>query len=501
LHSQNVLEMRGIHKSFPGVRALRDVRFTLRKGEVHSLMGENGAGKSTLIKVMTGLYEMDAGQIAIDGEAVHFRSPQEAQSSGIGTVYQEISLCPNLTVAENTFIGRGTYRLVNWKRMNSRTEELLRSLGIPARPTQQLSSCSLAVQQMIAIARAIDMDCRILVLDEPTSSLDEDEVQKLFALMRQLKSRGVGIIFVTHFLDQVYEISDRITVLRNGEFIGEYEASELSHIDLVSKMMGKALDEVAAIETREPDAADDRVPVFEAKALSSAAGVRPFDFEIRKGEVNGFAGLLGSGRSESARAIFAADKVTGGDIRVNGRRVKLRSPLQAMKHGIGYLPEDRKCDGIISELSVRENIILALQVMRGFLRPFSRSQAEAFADEYIAALKIKTPTSSTPIKALSGGNQQKTILARWLLTHPDYLILDEPTRGIDVGTKVEIQKLVLKLAREGVSVTFISSEIDEMLRTCSRLIVMRDRAIVGQLSGENVTEGDVMRVIAGGHES
>ena len=312
MQSQNVLEMSGIHKSFPGVKALQDVRFTLRKGEVHSLMGENGAGKSTLIKVMTGLYEKDAGRITIDGEAIHFRSPQDAQNFGIGTVYQEISLCPNLTVAENMFIGRGRYTFVNWKEMNSRTEKLLNSLGIPARPTQQLSSCSLAVRQMIAIARAIDMNCRILVLDEPTSSLDEDEVQKLFTLMRELKSRGVGIIFVTHFLDQVYEISDRITVLRNGEFIGEYEASKLPQLDLVAKMMGKALDDIADFKVHEPIAKDESVPVFEAKALSSAAGVRPFDFRIRKGEVNGFAGLLGSGRSESARAIFAADKVTGG---------------------------------------------------------------------------------------------------------------------------------------------------------------------------------------------
>jgi len=500
VQTDNVLEMRSICKEFPGVKALNNVDFTLRKGEIHALMGENGAGKSTLIKVITGVYEKDAGRITLDGKPVHFRSPQEAQNSGIGTVYQEIPLCPNLSVAENMFIGRGRYAFVDWKRINEKTAGLLGSLGIPAVPTQQLSSCSLAVQQMIAIARAIDMDCKILVLDEPTSSLDEDEVQKLFNLMRELKARGVGIIFVTHFLDQVYDISDRITVLRNGKFIGEYEAAKLPQFDLVSKMMGKALDDVADVQTQEPFAKGDSVPVLEAKGLSSSAGVRPFDFEIRKGEVNGFAGLLGSGRSESVRAIFGADKVTGGEVRIHGKRVKLAKPIQAMKHGIGYLPEDRKGDGIISELSVRENIILALQVMEGFFKPFSRKQAEAFADEFIAALKIKTPTSGTPIQSLSGGNQQKVVLARWLLTHPDYLILDEPTRGIDVGTKVEIQKLVLKLAKDGVAVTFISSEIEEMLRTCSRLIVMKDREIVGELSGKNLTENDVMHVIAGGKE-
>ena len=498
MQSDKVLEMQGICKTFPGVRALSNVNFTLRKGEVHALMGENGAGKSTLVKVMTGVYEKDAGHIAIEGRAVHFKSPQEAQNSGIGTVYQEITLCPNLTVAENMFIGRGKYALVNWKRMNAKAAKLLESLSIPARPTQQLSSCSLAVQQMIAIARAIDMDCKILVLDEPTSSLDEDEVRKLFVLMRELKSRGVGIVFITHFLDQVYEISDRITVLRNGELIGEYEAASLPQFELVSKMMGKALEDVENLKKTGMSAHSGDDPVFEAAGLSSAEGVKPFNFAIRKGEVNGFIGLLGSGRSESVRAIYAADKVTGGDIKINGKKVKIDEPIDAMKQGIGYLPEDRKGDGIIADLSVRDNIILAMQVMKGFFKPLSRKQAEAFADEYIKRLSIKTASINTPIKTLSGGNQQKVILGRWLLTHPKYLILDEPTRGIDIGTKVEIQKLVLKLAEEGVSVTFISSEIEEMLRTCSRLIVMKDRQIAGELTGENVTQKDVMHMIAGG---
>ncbi|HPS45407.1 MAG TPA: sugar ABC transporter ATP-binding protein, partial [Treponemataceae bacterium] len=351
MQSEKVLEMQGICKTFPGVRALSNVNFTLRKGEVHALMGENGAGKSTLVKVMTGVYEKDAGHIAIEGKAVHFKSPQEAQNSGIGTVYQEITLCPNLTVAENMFIGRGKYAFVSWQRMNAKAAKLLESLSIPARPTQQLSSCSLAVQQMIAIARAIDMDCKILVLDEPTSSLDTDEVRKLFDLMRELKSRGVGIVFITHFLDQVYEISDRITVLRNGELIGEYEAASLPQFDLVSKMMGKALDDVEGLKKREVAARDD-VPVFEASALSSSEGVKPFDFAIRKGEVNGFTGLLGSGRSESVRAIYAADPVTGGEIKINGKKVKIDEPIDAMRQGIGYLPEDRKGDGIIADLSV-----------------------------------------------------------------------------------------------------------------------------------------------------
>ena len=493
-----VLTMRGICKSFPGVKALNDVDFTLRKGTIHALMGENGAGKSTLIKVLTGIYPMDAGEIRIDGTegAISIRSPQEAQSYGISTVYQEITLCPNLTVAENMFIGRTRARTVDWKGMEKRAGELLDSLGIPARPRQQLGSCSLAVQQMVAIARAVDTDCKVLILDEPTSSLDDNEVEMLFKLMRDLKARGVGIIFVTHFLEQVYEVSDQITVLRNGELVGQFDVEALPQVKLVELMIGKDIADLAVIKKKAPPSETQEV-LYEAEGLSSTES-RPFDFHIAKGEVNGFTGLLGSGRSESVRAIFGADPVTGGQVRINGKKVRIQKPLDAMKHGIGYLPEDRKRDGIIADLSVRENIILALQVIKGMGHPFSRAKAEAFADEYIKALEIKTASTETPIKSLSGGNQQKVILARWLLTHPQYLILDEPTRGIDVGTKTEIQKLVLKLAEEGMSVTFISSEIEEMLRTCSRLIVMRDRNIVGELSGDELTQEHVMRTIAGG---
>jgi monosaccharide-transporting ATPase len=494
-----VLSMRQICKSFPGVKALQNVDFTLRKGEIHALMGENGAGKSTLIKVLTGVYSRDAGTIWIDGAGeVSIRSPQDAQAAGISTVYQEITLCPNLTVAENIFIGREKGAFVSWKAREKRSDEILKSLGIPARARQQLGNCSLAVQQMIAIARAVDMDCKVLVLDEPTSSLDEKEVEMLFALMRDLKARGVGIVFVTHFLEQVYAVCDRITVLRNGELVGEYAVENLPQVELVTKMMGKELDDLSGLQKKRRQPNERAEKVYEAKGLSSAAGVRPYDFYIEKGEVNGFTGLLGSGRSESVRAIFGADRVTGGEIKVNGKKVKITKPIHAMKKGIGYLPEDRKYDGIIADLSVRENIILALQVLKGFFRPISRAEAEKFADEYIRALDIKTASSDTPIKSLSGGNQQKVILARWLLTHPQYLILDEPTRGIDVGTKTEIQKLVLKLAQEGVSVTFISSEIEEMLRTCSRLIVMRDRCIVGELKDGQLTQDCVMRTIAGG---
>jgi simple sugar transport system ATP-binding protein len=501
MHKEAILTMRKICKTFPGVRALQNVDFTLREGEIHALMGENGAGKSTLIKVLTGVYPKDTGQITIKGidKAVNIKSPQEAQSLGISTVYQEITLCPNLTVAENMFIGRGKYNFVNWGKMRKKAKSILENLGIPAKPAQQLANCSLAVQQMVAIARAVDMDCKALILDEPTSSLDDTEAAKLFTLMRGLKARGVGIVFVTHFLDQVYEVCDKITVLRNGELVGEYEMNDLGRVELVARMMGKELGDLSEIRHKEAaEAASEGEPVYEAEGLSSAAGVKPFNFQIRKGEVNGFTGLLGSGRSESIRAIFGADRVTGGVVKVNGKKVKISNPIEAMKNGIAYLPEDRKNDGIIADLPVRDNIILALQVMRGFFRPFTKAQAQAFADEYIKALNIKTASADTPVKSLSGGNQQKVILARWLLTHPRYLILDEPTRGIDIGVKVEIQKLVLRLAEEGMSVTFISSETEEMLRTCSRLIVMRDRHVVGELSGDNMTKDKIMHTIAGG---
>lgn len=500
MKEKSVLEMRNIHKSFPGVRALQSVDFTLCEGEIHALMGENGAGKSTLIKVLTGVYEKDEGEIYLKGfdKPAVIKAPHDAQNLGISTVYQEITLCPNLSVAENIYIGRGKSPMMNWKKLNSDADKILQNLGIPAKATQQLSDCSIAIQQMVAIARAVDMDCKVLILDEPTSSLDESEVEKLFGLMRDLKARGVGIIFVTHFLAQVYEVCDKITVLRDGQLVGEYVIEDLPRVKLVAKMLGKELDDMEDIKEKTEGYQGADETVIEVLGLESDAGIKPFDFYIKKGEVNGFTGLLGSGRSECVRAIFSADKVTAGTVKKNGKKVKILKPLDAMKNGIAYLPEDRKNDGIVGDLSVRENIILAAQVLRGFFKPFSKAEANKFAEEYIKLLEIKTASADTPIKSLSGGNQQKVILARWLLTHPDYLILDEPTRGIDIGTKIEIQKLVLKLAAEGMSVTFISSETDEMLRTCSRLIVMRDRKVVGELSNEDLNQVKIMETIAGG---
>ena len=495
------LTMNGIGKSFPGVRALNNVDFKLRRGEIHALMGENGAGKSTLVKVLTGVYPMDEGSITLDGSSIVIRSTQEAQKLGINTVYQEVNLCWNLTVAENLFLGREprTLGLIDWKKMNHKAEELLQELNISADPAAQLESCSIAIQQMIAIARAVNTKCKFLILDEPTSSLDDDEVKKLFTLMKQLKSNGVGIVFITHFLEQVYEICDRITVLRNGELVGEYELGKLPRLELVTKMMGKEMENLSVLNVDRDDSRfEGEVPIMEARDLSSGASrIVPFSLKMYKGEVIGLGGLLGSGRSELVRSIYGADKAVQGHLSIEGESVRIKRPLDAMKMGMAYLPEDRKAEGIFAELSVRENIIIALQAKHGILKRLTRKEMEGYADEYIKLLNIKTADIETPIKSLSGGNQQKVILARWLLTNPELMILDEPTRGIDVGTKTEIQKLILKLASEGKSVAFISSELDEMLRTCSRIVVMRDRCKVGELTHSELNQSTIMKTIAG----
>lgn len=500
-----LLSMKDISKTFPGVKALSRVNFYLRQGEIHALMGENGAGKSTLIKVLTGVYELETGEIHIEGieKAIVNHSPQEAQKSGISTVYQEVNLCPNLTVAENLFIGREPkkFGMIDWKTMNQKSKEVLKNLDIEVAPTKMLEECSIAIQQMIAIARAVDMKCKVLILDEPTSSLDEEEVQKLFHLMKRLRGEGVGVIFVTHFLEQVYAVCDRITVLRNGELVGQYETEKLPRVMLVAKMMGKDFDDLADIKSERKNEAIEISPLIEAKGVGHQGTIKPFDFTINKGEVVGLTGLLGSGRSELVRAIYGADKADSGKIKIEGKEVKINTPLDAMKLGMAYLPEDRKRDGIIPELSVRENIIIALQAKKGMFKPMSRKEMEEAADKYINILQIKTASRETPVKSLSGGNQQKVILGRWLLTNPEYLILDEPTRGIDIGTKTEIQKLVLELADEGKAVTFISSEIEEMLRTCSRMVVLRDGRKVGEIADEELSQETIMKTIAGGEKT
>lgn len=497
-----VLEMRGICMTFPGVKALENVDFTLRKGEIRALMGENGAGKSTLIKCLTGVNKFEAGEIfleGIEGPIVN-KDTMDAQKKGISTVYQEVNLCPNLSVAENLFIGRepltklGT---VDRKKMINQAAKLMGDLDLDIDVTRNLEDYSLALQQMVAIARAVDMECKVLILDEPTSSLDDNEVEKLFGMMRRLKNQGVGIIFVTHFLEQVYAVCDGITVLRNGTLVGEYSVEELPRVQLVAAMMGKDFDDLASIKPEGTKEFSESPFEIEASGLSHAGTIKPFDLNIHKGEVVGLTGLLGSGRSELARTIYGADKAQTGTLKVDGKDVKIKSPIDAMHLGMGLLPDDRKAEGIIADLSVRENIILAMQAKLGPIKKIPMAKQIEITDKFIELLQIKTANRETLVKQLSGGNQQKVILARWLATNPDFLILDEPTRGIDVGTKTEIQKLVIQLAEEGKSIIFISSEIEEMLRTCNKMAVLRDGAKVGEISGE-MTQESVMKAIAGG---
>ncbi len=498
----SLLELRGITKSFPGVLALDNVDFTLRAGEVHALMGENGAGKSTLIKVLTGVYQRDGGTATLLGRSISPKTPLDAQSLGISTVYQEVNLIPTLSVAENIFLGREPTRLgnIDWRAMKTGAAEALARLDIVLNVNETLSSYSIAIQQMVAIARAVDIKAKVLVLDEPTSSLDKDEVAQLFQVMRKLKSEGLGILFVSHFLDQIYEISDRITVLRNGKLVGEFPTSELSRLQLVSKMIGQDEAAVASMSDHRVSDLSPNLgePVVSAKQFGKRSKVGPVDLEICKGEVLGLAGLLGSGRTEIAQLLFGIDKPDQGTLKVDGTDTQVNSPRKAIRLGFGFLSEDRKHAGIIPNLSIRENIVLALQANRGWLRKISFSQQQELADRYIKALKIATPDADKPIGQLSGGNQQKVLLARWLASQPKLLILDEPTRGVDVGAKAEIEGLVYQLCADGMAILFISSELDEVLRDSHRVIVMRDRKKVGELSGEHLTSNELMNTIAAG---
>ncbi|WP_341279593.1 sugar ABC transporter ATP-binding protein [Paenibacillus sp. FSL H8-0537] len=498
-----ILQMSNIHKGFPGVKALSGVSFRLFPGEIHALMGENGAGKSTLIKVLTGVYSIDQGTVELARQRMAIDSPQSAQTAGISTVYQEVNLCPNLTVAENIFIGREPRRFgrILWKEMNAAAEELLLTrLQIRLDVKLPLSAYSVAIQQLVAIGRALNISAKVLILDEPTSSLDRNEVKQLFEVMNKLKAEGLAILFVTHFLDQVYEVSDRITILRGGEFVGEYLAKELPRIELVSKMIGKELEQLDALPREKeaaPAAEHSKDLVIEAKALGRKGAIEPFDLTIRKGEVVGLAGLLGSGRTELARLFFGADRPDNGALRVNGVKEGIASPREAIDQGIAFCPENRKTEGIIDELTVRENMILALQATRGWFRAIPRKRQDEFADEYIKALNINPPNPEQLIKNLSGGNQQKVILGRWLLTQPKLLILDEPTRGIDVGAKAEIQKLVLKLSGEGMSVLFVSSELEEVLRVSDRIAVLRDHVVVKEIAEDEMSQQQLMQAMAG----
>jgi ABC-type sugar transport system, ATPase component len=504
-----IVRMRGIGKHFPGVTALDGVDFRLLPGEVHALMGENGAGKSTLIKVLTGVYGVDEGEIELDGRPVSFSSPLAAQQAGISTVYQEINLCPNLSVAENIFAGRQDRRfgLIRWRSMRRRAAELMARLDLDVDVSAPLSACSTAVQQMVAIARAIDIESRVLILDEPTSSLDAGEVAQLFRVMRRLRDEGIAILFVSHFLDQVYEVSDRMTILRDGRLVGEYLTRELPKVELVAKMVGRDLADLAELGGADhaPRARSDGEPArpfVEAEGLGRTGAIKPFDLTIREGEVVGLAGLLGSGRTELARLLFGADHADAGTLRVDGEPVTLRTPRTAIRHKVAFCPENRRAEGLVDDLTVRENIVLAMQAARGWSRPLPRRRQDELVARFISALDIRPADPDRPVRTLSGGNQQKVLLARWLIMEPRLLILDEPTRGIDVGAKAEIQRLVAELSGDGMAVLFVSAELEEVLRLSHRVGVLRDRTLIARLDNdEDLTTDALMRRIASGAAS
>ncbi len=535
-----VLEARGIAKAFRGVPALVNAALTLRAGEVHVLMGQNGAGKSTLIKILTGVQDFDAGEIALDGVAFSARSPWQAQQAGIAVVHQEVALCPNLSVAENVLAGGFPRRwgglAIDWPRVREEAAAALERLGIEADVRRPLGDYPVAVQQMIAIARALHQQARVLILDEPTSSLDEAETARLLDMIRQLRGEGMAVLLVTHFLDQAYAVADRFTVLRNGEFVGERPASELPRMALVELMLGRAF---SADGPAGPSGSTSPHPSplplrgrggnsgtsshsskehrsgslaraagegggegsLEARGLSRRGAVDGINLRVANGEVLGLAGLLGAGRTETARLLFGADRADAGEVLVDGAPIRLRSPRDAVRAGLAFCPEERKVDGIVAELSVRENIVLALQARRGIFRTLSGKAQRELAQAFIRQLGIKTADAETPIGLLSGGNQQKAILARWLATAPRLLILDEPTRGIDIAAKQDLMNEVMALCRQGMALIFISSELPEVLRVSRRVTVLRERRQVAELDAAGLDEARLMREMAGAAET
>ncbi|WP_426594015.1 sugar ABC transporter ATP-binding protein [Cellulomonas sp. McL0617] len=495
-----LVQVTGATVRFQSDTALDGVDFRMFAGEVHSLMGENGAGKSTLIRALTGALPLDAGVISVGGQTVQFTTPHDAQLAGISTVYQEIDLLPNLTVAENIALGReprGRLGAIDWRAMRRLAREALADLGLDVDPASLLGTHPLAVQQLVAIARAISTDVKVLVLDEPTSSLDLDEVAELFRVIRDLKRRGVAILFVSHFLDQVYEICDRITVLRNGRLVGEYLTRELLRIDLVEKMLGRSAGPLAA-RSRADTFDDPDAPVaLSARGVTALPGIADADLDLVEGEVLGIAGLLGSGRTELARALTGVDRLDAGIIRIAGRPMHLSSPRRALSVGVVYSSENRRTEGLIGELSVLENITLALQAQRGVVRRIRSARQRELAASWVEALDIRPADIDRPVGTLSGGNQQKVLLARLLALSPRVLVLDEPTRGIDVGAKVEIQNLVGELADNGLSVVFISAELEEVLRVGTRVAILHAGRIVDILPADGLTPDALMAMVAG----
>jgi monosaccharide-transporting ATPase len=497
-----VLLTRGVTKSFGGVQALRGVDFSLAAGEIHALVGENGAGKSTLIKVLTGVYQSDGGELRYAGSPVSFASPLQAQQHGISTIYQEVNLVPLLSVARNIFLGReprGRFGLVDVKAMERQAAELCRRLGIDVDVSEDLGRLGLGTQQMVALARAVSVDSRVVIMDEPTSSLEAREVSTLFDVARGLRDAGVALLFVSHRLDELWELCDRVTVLRDGERVHTGEMAALSRLELVSHMLGRSVDGVQRSGTTQfgDSHLRDVDPTLEVRGISVRNRLFDIDMDVRPGEVVGLGGLLGAGRSETVKAIYGALPTRHGEVRVSGRRVRPRSVHSALKAGIALLSEDRKAEGIVPDLSVRDNIALAVLPRVSRFGVVAEAKIDALVETFMRRLRIKASSPAQKVRSLSGGNQQKVLLARWLCTEPTVFLLDEPTRGIDVGAKREVQALVDELAANGLSVVLISSEMEELIEGADRVLVLHDGAVATTLSGTDLTNSRMLAALAG----
>lgn len=497
--SEKLLEINNLEKTFPGVRALKGVKLTVNKGEVHALMGENGAGKSTLIKVLTGIYQKDGGTIWFDGEEINARTPIEANGKGISTIYQELNLVLFQTVYENMFLGREPrtkFGNIDRKKMIAEADRILGDLGIHIDVEKPLRSYSTAIQQMVAIARAISTNTKLVIMDEPTSSLDANEVQILFKIIRKLKNQGISVIFISHKLDEIFEICERLTVFKDGEYVGNYDVKELDQLKLISLMVGR--DAVKLERKKEGYNFSKAEELMSVKGVKQGMRLNGIDIDIKQGEVVGLAGLLGSGRTELAQVIFGANAMEEGEIFWHGNSVNVNSPADAISKGMGYCTEDRKVEGIIPHLSVKENLTIALLPKISKFGFVNKKEQDRIVKQYIERLKIKTPTPEQAICNLSGGNQQKVLLARWMCMNPKLIIMDEPTRGIDVGAKAEIEQLIQELSDNGISVLMISSEIAELERNCDRIVVMREGKKIGELVGDSISYEKVMETIAKG---
>lgn len=498
-----LLEMKNICKSFPGVKALSNVDFKVRRGEVHALMGENGAGKSTLIKILTGIYTKDSGKIIFDNKEINPASALQAQQLGISTIYQELNLIPYASICENIFLGREPkkFGMIDWKKIEQEADRLLSNMGIKVDVKQPLNAQSTAIQQMVSIARAVSINAKLVVMDEPTSSLDEKEVKVLFNVIRKLKEQNISVIFISHRLDEIFEICDNVTILKDGELVGESTVKELTKIKLISKMIGR---DATSIVHKKKDYSQSKATdevICRAKNVKKGVKLNGIDLEIKRGEIVGLAGLLGSGRTEFAKILFGADAYDEGELEIHGKKVKFKLPKDAINMNLAFCSEDRKMEGIIPHMSVRENITLAILPKLSRAGIVSKKKQDEIVTKYIKRLGIKTPSAEQLIRNLSGGNQQKALLARWLCMNPELVILDEPTRGIDVGAKAEIEELIQEMAAQGISVLMISSELEELVRGCDRVAVIRDGRKVKELEGQDISEENIMNAIAEGHKA